>query len=95
MSTGVGTATTMKSASASAAGSLLTIEHRRRLEIRGRHFAGGIDVAAIRFDLGHRQIEPDGAEFLAELDRERQPDVTQTYNGNDSHDGSAFLIIVG
>ncbi len=48
-----------------------------RAQLVERHFARGIDTAAIGVDLGGREIEADRAVLLAELDRERKPDVAQ------------------
>ena len=58
-SIGVGTATTMKSASRSAAGSVGDRKPRRRTQLLGAHFAGRIDELAIGLDLRGRQVEAD------------------------------------
>src|SRR5688500_86037 len=55
-------------------------------QLRARHFAGGIDEPSIVLDLGLRQIEAHGFKLLAELDRERQTDVSKANDGNYGHD---------
>jgi hypothetical protein len=47
-----------------------------------RHFARRIDPAAQAAKLFLGSVKADGAKALAELDRERQPDVAQADDGN-------------
>ena len=67
---------------ASAAGSVVTRSPRAARSSSRRHLARGIDTPAIGVDLGGREIEADRGVLLAELDRERKPDVAQADDGD-------------
>jgi hypothetical protein len=60
----------------------------RRLEIGAADLARRIDMPAIVRHLARRQIETDRSDLLAELDGQRQTDVTQTHHSNNSHEFS-------
>ena len=81
----------MKSACASAAGSVVTVSCSRSAQICARHLAGRIDEPAIAFNLGLRQVEADGLALLAELDGERQAHVSQTHDRDYAHDFPILL----
>ncbi len=63
------------------------------LQVFGGHLAGGVAVALVVLDFFSRQIDPDGAEFLAEFHGERQAHVTQADDAHDAHveDSSSWL----
>ena len=81
---GVGTATTTKSASRSRAASVVGSNSFAAANSSWLNFAGRIDGDPIGIDLGGRYIEADGSIFLAELDRQRKADISQTDDGHDA-----------
>ena len=66
-----------------AAGVGRDLEPVRRLEVLGAHLAGRVDMPTIGVDLRLRQIESDRAHLLAELHRQRQPDIAQPHHSHD------------
>jgi hypothetical protein len=91
VSTGVGTATTMISAAARSAGSVVTVSRvaARSSSLETSH---RIDVAAVALHFLGAEVESDGPQLLAECHRERQTDVTESDNGNCVHDLVSFCF---
>ena len=82
-STGVGTATMMKSARRKSDGIAGRSQSSGGAQILARYLARRIAELAVTVDFGGRQVETDGVKFLAKFHRERQAHVSQSDNGDD------------
>jgi len=58
-------------------------EFRRGFQVFAADFAGGVAVVLVVGDLGFREVESDGLEFLAEFNREGETYVAQADDCND------------
>ena len=81
-STGVGTATTMKSASRERRGSVVTSSLRAASSSSRLDLAGGIDACRGRRRSSPRDRSKPIVRYFAELDRQRQADVAQADDGH-------------
>ncbi len=78
---------------ANAAGVGADGEFRRGFKVFAADFAGGVAVVLVVGDLGFREVEADGFEFLAEFNRKRKTYVAQADDCNDGRGhGVDFLV---